>query len=478
MSEYSRRKFLQHTGIVTVGFLGLRQLLESEGWTQAADAATAPQPISRASLAEGYGDLVKDPRGLLDLPRGFSYHAFSRVGETMSDGLKVPGRHDGMAAFRGARGKTILVRNHEMQTDWPELSGFGDGNKLLPKVDKSKFYDYGRGKNPQLGGTTTLVYNTRQRVLESHFLSLAGTCRNCAGGPTPWNSWISCEETVMPSNTTDGGTTERSHGYNFEVPATAKIGLASPTPLRAMGRFMHEAIAFDAKSGAVYQTEDREDGLIYRFLPNVKKQLARGGKLQVLKFRDAKSVDTRNWEKQTVSMGKKYAVEWLDISDVESPRDDLRFRGFEMGAARFARGEGMWAGRDGIYFACTNGGATKKGQIWRYVPSREEGRADENRRTATLELFAEPNNGNIVDNADNITVAPWGDLIVCEDGSADQFLVGVTPRGKFYKLARNAFDDTELAGATFSPDGSTLFFNLQKIGVTVAVTGPWKSRVA
>jgi hypothetical protein len=355
MSEYSRRKFLQHAGIVSVGFLGLRQLLESEGWTQGAQAATASKPISRASLAVGYGDLVKDPKGFLDLPRGFSYHAFSRTGETMNDGLLVPGSHDGMAAFRGPKGRTILVRNHEMQAEWGG-SPFGEGNKMLSKVDKTKFYDYGQGKNPQLGGTTTLVYNTRKRVLESHFLSLAGTCRNCAGGPTPWNSWITCEETVMPANTTSGGTTERNHGYNFEVPATSRIGLAAPVPLRAMGRFMHEAVAVDARSGIVYQTEDREDGLIYRFIPNRKGKLALGGKLQVLKFRGAQSVDTRNWEKQTVSMGKKYAVEWMDIAEVESPKDDLRYRGFESGAARFARGEGMWAGRDGIYFACTNGG--------------------------------------------------------------------------------------------------------------------------
>jgi secreted PhoX family phosphatase len=181
--------------------------------------------------------------------------------------------------------------------------------------------------------------------------------------------------------------------------------------------------------------------------------------------------------KTTIPLGQKFEVEWLDIGEVESPKDDLRYRGFESGAARFARGEGMWAGSDGIYFACTNGGEAKKGQIWRYVPSREEGHSDEKRRPARLELFAEPNNGNIVDNADNITVAPWGDLVICEDGGGEQFLVGVTPQGKFYKLARNG-NDSELAGATFSPDGSTLFFNAQKTGVTFAVTGPWRSRVA
>jgi len=156
----------------------------------------------------------------------------------------------------------------------------------------------------------------------------------------------------------------------------------------------------------------------------------------------------------------------------------LRYRGFEKGAARFARGEGMWAaihGRsDAIYFACTTGGANRKGQIWRYFPSKYEGTADENRSPGMLELFAEPNDVNIVDVADNLTMAPWGDLVLCEDGANEQRLIGLTPRGEFYVLGRNAFNNSELAGACFSPDGSTLFVNIYSPGHTIAITGPWK----
>ena len=111
----------------------------------------------------------------------------------------------------------------------------------------------GSGELPCLGGTTTLVYDTRTQTLEKHFLSLIGTIRNCAGGLTPWNTWITCEETMQKAE----GTYDADHGYNFEVPASADIGLADPIPLKAMGRFNHEAVAVDPKTGIVYETEDR-----------------------------------------------------------------------------------------------------------------------------------------------------------------------------------------------------------------------------
>jgi secreted PhoX family phosphatase len=81
---------------------------------------------------------------------------------------------------------------------------------------------------------------------------------------------------------------------------------------------------------------------------------------------------------------------------------------------------------------------------------------------------------SIIENADNLTVAPWGDLIVCEDCDEKQDLKGVTPEGKVYNFGRNAKSNSELAGATFSPDGSTLFMNIQHSGITLAITGPWE----
>ena len=197
-----------------------------------------------------------------------------------------------------------------------------------------------------------------------------------------------------------------------------------------------------------------------------------GGKLQALAVKGKPGLDSRNWGEQTVQTNTPMAVEWIDMENID--QDDLRFRGYEAGATRFARGEGMWYGNSAVYFACTNGGSKKKGQIWKYVPSASEATANEADQPGMLELFVEPNDGNIIEHADNLTVAPWGDLVVCEDGGGDNFLLGITPKGEVYKMGRNAVSDSELAGATFSPDGSTLFMNIQHDGLTLAITGPWQ----
>lgn len=467
-NNISRRQFLRKgltagSAAFTLGFLGCSQLM------------TNP---TVESLIEPYGGFQPDPSGILDLPFGFKYHAFSKTGETMDDGFLVPGGHDGMAAFPGPYGKTILVRNHELETD-ERTGAFGHANEFVSRINNSdKFHDLGQGTKPALGGTTTLIYNTRTKELEKQFLSLVGTMRNCAGGPTPWNTWISCEESVQKSEYTF----ETDHGYNFEVPALA-TGLVTPVPLKAMGRFYHEAVAVDANTGIVYQTEDRGDGLVYRFIPNHPGRLTEGGRLQALKIRDLKSADTRNWTSpletllpwthDVIPVGEKLNVEWVDIQNAESPKDDLRKQGHDKGAARFARGEGMWYSDGVIFFACTNGGERKKGQIWRYTPSPFEGTSDEEKDPGILELFIESMSSDLLENADNLTISPWGDLIVCEDGSTEQFLVGITPEGKLYRFARNAKNIFEFAGSTFSPDGSTLFVNIQTPGITLAITGPW-----
>lgn len=452
----SRRMFLKRSGAVAAGMFGLRRLLVDFAWGQTQNPA----------LAEGYGPLLPDPRGIIDLPAGFSYHVFSSAGEAMSDGLVVPGNHDGMAAFWGPGGKTILVRNHEMTqgTGGP----FGPGNALLNQVDRSLIYDPGRGQAPARGGTTTLVYDTRRRRLDKHFLSLVGTMRNCAGGVTPWNSWITCEENVQRAT----GTFEKDHGFCFDIPASPYSGLVFPAPLKAMGRFNHEAVAVHPDTGIVYLTEDRDDGLLFRFLPNRAGELVQGGRLQALVIRDRRSADTRNWDRQLVPVGLPLSVAWVDMENVESPQDDLRRQGFAKGAARFARGEGMWSAGEAIYFDCTSGGRERKGQLWRYIASPLEGRPEEERAPGTLELFLEPNDATLLDNPDNVAVAPWGDLLMCEDGPGEQFLVGVTPQGQIYKLARNRMNNSEFAGAVFSLDGSTLFVNIYSPGLTLAINGP------
>ncbi|MDJ1504526.1 alkaline phosphatase PhoX [Xanthocytophaga agilis] len=452
----SRRNFLQSTSVASLGFLGLHRYVSFE-------RKIAP-PV-------GYGELMPDPKGILKLPKGFSYTIISKQGDLMTDGLLVPGKGDGMATFRIDKDRTLLIRNHEISPGDANEGAFGKSYEFLQKVVKDKFYDFGKGEQPSLGGTTTLVYNHRTQTVETQYLSLAGTNRNCAGGRTPWKSWLTCEEDV----TRIGGVVEKDHGYIFEVPATTKIQLAEPVPLKAMGRFNHEAVCIDPETGIVYLTEDDSAGLIYRFIPNRKEKLIHGGKLQALVIRDQRSADTRNWQTLTTPvfpMSKQIEVEWIDLDNIESPDNDLRLRGFEKGAARFARGEGIWFGDNELYFACTNGGKIAKGQIFRYVPSPYEGTTREKEMPGKLELFVEPNNTDVIKSCDNLTIAPWGDLIVCEDDS-HPFVVGITPRGEFYKLAENTGYPSEFAGGVFSPDGSTYFVNIQHVGLTLAITGPW-----
>ena len=461
----SRRTFLRQGGLVTLGFMGLYQFVQPE-----IKAGTL-------ALGKGYGELVADPDGILNLPKGFSYKIISRSGQVMKDGFLVPGNPDGMGAFPGKGGRVIIVRNHELSADSFEKGPFGEGNRLYEKVSKQSLYDQGKGTLPSLGGTTTLVYNPATGEVENEFLSLSGTLRNCAGGVTPWGSWLTCEESTLSAGDLDGQL-EQDHGYVFEVPASDSIRLVPAKPIKEMGRFNHEAVAVDPNTSIVYLTEDRGDGLFYRFIPTVPGKLDKGGKLQALAIKGQKSRDTRNWKDLTAPkfpINQGLAVEWIDMEEIDAPKDDLRHRGFETGAAVFARGEGIWFGEGELYFACTNGGEISAGQVFRYTPGAKEGEQDEATSPGKLELFAEPNDREILKSCDNLAIAPWGDLILCEDDK-HPFVVGISPAGEYYKLAENVGYPSEFAGGVFSPDGETYFVNIQGAGLTVAITGPWAEK--
>lgn len=455
MNHLDRRSFLHTASMVSVGFLGLRH------------ACAAGQSVR---LAGPLGVLRPDPSGILDLPQEFRYRIISRMGDRMSDGLLVPGVPDGMAAFPGPNGLTLLVRNHECETRPKHHSALGDSYELAERTDLDRFFDTGFGKTPAHGGTTTIVYDTRTGQVKREFLSLGGTTRNCAGGPTPWGSWLTCEESVQKPNETY----EREHGWVFEVPATAEPVLHKAEPLYDMGRFYHEAVAVEPRTGIVYLTEDRGDALVYRFIPNEPGILRKGGRLQMLAVINQPGLDTRNHDEQRLEIGSTVPVRWMDCEDVRAPEDDLRKRGAAAGAATFARGEGIAWSEDGIYIVCTSGGRAKRGQVWRYRPSPAEGTSAEADNPGILELFIEPNDTSVVDMPDNCAIAPWGDIILCEDAPGpESFLRGVKMSGEVYKIARNAISASEFAGATFSPDGTTLFVNIQKDGLTLAIEGPW-----
>jgi secreted PhoX family phosphatase len=367
----------------------------------------------------------------------------------MDDGERVPDKADGMGCFALPDGKIALVRNHE-----------------LNQRDKAGgTLQSGYGRNPQggilPGGTTSIILDPDTMAVERQFRSLAGTIRNCSGGTTPWGSWLTCEEPgerVLPL--------ALDHGYVFEVPAAA-AGLVDPVPLKAMGRFNHEAACVDPVTGIVYQTEDRDDGVLYRFVPRTPGRLANGGRLQALVLANGVR-DSRNWNAPVFAVGETLGARWIDLEDVEAPKDDLRLRAAADGALLVARGEGIHWGRDEAYICSTNGGAAKLGQIFKLTPGRG-GAADR------LELFFESTSPNQFNYGDNLTIAPNGHLIVCEDQYTpivDNHLRGITPDGQPYAFGRLRMQ-TELAGGCFSPDGKWFFVNAYSPTVTVAISGPW-----
>ncbi len=450
-----------------------RQLL-SGGAAVGALAALVRLGVGRASAQvdpeAGYGPLVPDPAGILDLPKGFRYTVLGRLGEPMSDGTATPARPDGMAAFANPDGTVTLVRNHELTA-----ASSGAGRVQVPRERR---YDPGRGAYVR-GGTTSLVVSRDNRVLGA-YATLGGTLRNCAGGPTPWGSWLTCEETIDTPEL-DSRLTKR-HGYCFEVPASARAPVV-PVPLAAMGRFRREAVAVDPGSGRVYQTEDEPDSCFYRYKPRVPGRLAGGGTLRAMRLKEfPRGVNTSNRPGETsvaFPARREFEVEWVLIPSPDpGPADTpVRHQAQALGAAVIRRAEGIWWNpRDrALYIVSTDGGAARSGQIFRYRPRRDG--------PDTFELYLEaPTPDREVaphewEWPDNITAAPWGGLLFCQDGPGHQFLSMVTAGGRVFRFARNALDRTEFAGACFAPNGRTLFVNIYGTdttpGLTLAVTGPW-----
>ena len=274
--------------------------------------------------------LEADPNQIVDLSDGFSYTVVSRKDTPMSDGLRVPGAHDGMAAFDGKSGRIVLVCNHELYTAETSWGPFGDGYVGLPESFKARLYDRGDDETPEQGGTTTTIYNPVTQETERQFLSLGGTEYNCAGAKTPWGSWLSCEESFAGPGLFRSGGVEYmrglGHGYVFEVPSLA-TELVKAVPLKGLGRFEHEAAAVHESTGIVYLTEDQWDSLFYRFIPDQPGQLQKGGRLQALAIIGQPSKKTHNWDARDVGVNERLITHWIDLEDVDSDTDDLRKRG-------------------------------------------------------------------------------------------------------------------------------------------------------
>lgn len=412
-------------------------------------------PLSRMLLASNNKNfnskMKKDPNNVIDIHRSLSYNIISNKGDVMSDGFRVPGSPDGMSAFLVDSNHTVLVRNHELGRTSGRLMGpFKDPKKDAIALGE-KHYD-----RKAFGGTTNVLINNATNKVVKEYLSLSGTMTNCAGGVSPWNTWLTCEENISKKQKN-----KVSHGYVFEVDPK-KDFLQNPVPLKKMGRFQHEAVAFD-KYGSAYLTEDRGDGLLYKFIPKNKTSLI-DGDLYALRIIEK---DSRNWKKNDILINQKFEIEWVKLEDVDPESDTLREEGIEKGATIFARGEGITHDGESMFFTCTSGGYLKKGQIWKLTPGPKE--------NSILELWFEVGKKDNLNMPDNLTVAPWGDLIICEDNPDIDRLWGITPSGTTYLIAENNYSSAELAGVCFGSKNYILYLNIQQNGQTIAINGDWNS---
>ncbi|WP_254716008.1 alkaline phosphatase PhoX [Actinomadura sp. WMMB 499] len=463
MAAVTRRQVLAGTGALGAGIavVGAVEHLFGDARFGGRDD---PRTVVGPARGAGYGPLVPDPDGLLDLPRGFRYRVLSREGEPLPSGEgPVPSRFDGMAAFP-ARGRGVrLVRNHENRPDAPHRVPVVHGLTYDPEA---------------LGGCTVLDVDADHRVREER-VAVAGTAVNCAGGPTPWRSWLTCEETEDKAG--ENGYTE-DHGFVFEVDPYQE-GRTVPEPLTALGRFQHEAVAVDPRDGTLYETEDAFDepfGLFYRFLPRKPRggfgSLRAGGRLEALRVPDVPDLSVVQ-EPGTVFD----RVEWAEVPDPLARETPVRFQDFGPGGATHAQKlEGCYWSGDRVHFTSSyartgeGAGADHFGQVWSYEP-----------RAGRLTLVIVFGPGTDVrtpgESPDNICTTPQGGLMICEDGGGAQHVLGVTRRRTVYPMARNrqnigGGNDPawgEFAGVAFAPDGRTMFVNVYEPGTTFAVTGPW-----
>ncbi|QES50731.1 Tat pathway signal sequence domain protein [Streptomyces venezuelae] len=472
--DFAARSVLAGAGVALTGTVGA---LATAPGALAADESSLRDEHGRP-CAPGYGPLLPDPAGLLALPAGFSYRVLTHSGVTrLESGEYTPSNHDGTAAFAGHRGVTLLVNNHELKgarSNWEHPVPLAEGLVYDPAA---------------AGGCTVVEVRRGGEVAE--WVGIAGTSTNCAGGATAWGTWLTCEENSDPAG--KNGMT-KDHGYCFEVDPHDRRANRDPKPIKAFGRYDHEAVVIDPKRGDAYLTEDASgpNGLLYRWTPPQGFRHGRGrlrtladdaGVLSAAKCFDSSGRLVDDLSRAT-RIGTVYGVDWVPVPDRDARTVPVRKQFADGAVTRARKLEGMWWADGGAYFVSSyareeSPGAAHDGQVWFYDPKRRTVRL-----TVLLGVNADPSVDGGYDGPDNITVSPYGGLIIAEDGEGLQHLFGATESGRTYPLARNDLnigtaeepEFSEFTGVCFSPDGRTLFANIQDPGIMLAITGPWRRK--
>ncbi len=464
----SRRGFLGRSAVAGAGvaFVGSTEMLLAPGASAAPGKGNGHGGPNRPEY--GYGPVIADPAGKLALPAGFSYQIVTQAGVTrLESGQFTPSNHDGTGAFHLRGGGTVLVNNHEL--------GAAAGLPFpVPALDG---YTY----DPAMGGGCTIVETDKYGRRTREYVGVAGTAVNCAGGKTPWDTWLTCEETEALAG--QSGAT-KDHGYVFEVDPYDRRANRDPKPIKALGRFAHEAAAVDPWRGHIYLTEDASNpnGLFYRWEPPRGYRGGRGrlgrigdteGSFTAMTCFDAAGNHVDDLARAT-EIGTRYDVTWITVPDRDARTTPIRKQFTNSDVTRGRKIEGIWWGDGGAYVVTSfaraeSPGTPHDGQVWFYDP---------NRSRITLKLRfgvnSTPDVDGPYDGPDNISVSPHGGVILAEDGDGVQHLVGATSDNRSYPIARNDFNDSEFTGPTYSQNGKILFANIQSPGIMYAITGPWR----
>ena len=361
------------------------------------DPVRLAQGLAATCSAVGpYGALgAADARGIM-LPAGFTSRVVAVSGQTVTGtSYTWHGAPDGGAAFSAPGGGWIYVSNSE--------------------IDKHG------------GGVSALSFDSSGAITGASRV-LSNTTRNCAGGPTPWGTWLSCEET--------------KRGFVWEVDPH---GVTLPQKRAVLGRFRHEAAAVDAGRKIVYLTEDEPDGNFYRFRYQKPAKLTKG----VL---------------EVATVGAGGHVTWTVVPDPKGVTVMTRYQ--VAGTTVFDGSEGAWFG-DGVVHFTTKG----TNQVWAYDGATE-----------TISVVYDVNTtcNPVLRGVDNVTGSPSGDIYVAEDGGDMQVVLlgddgSVSP---FLQVLGQP--KSELTGLAFTPAGDRLYFSSQRggpntTGITYEVAGPFRS---